>query len=801
MKLLRLKLENFRQHRDSNIEFRDGMTAVVGANGTGKTTLLEAITFALYGEQRDNLDNIKFYWSEGKRYSVTLRFEFGGSIFEVTRSHVDASLCEITENGSVTYASSKTDVKKACERLLGLNYEQFINSFCAEQKNLGFLNFKTSTAQQDEVARMLGFDRLKDAEELARNRRRAFESEIKGGRSMLGDPIELETQKSEAKKSLDEVTEKIRLSQIARAEILRQIPEAQIARERSETFIQLTGEMRAIEAKAEGLKTALKHAEEAFAIAQKDSLERETLEGAEKEFQEFEKQLGESEKLRESGRQREALLQQKETLEKEVARLTEKAAETKAPDLARVEAALTNATRGETKGRSDVALQEQLWKKRQMETLGPWKQAIARAEQLQKDLNKAEVMVGKGICPECGQPVSVSMKAGLAKRRADWEAADAERLKQEKLHNELEGRPEALVTAGKALEEAVLAHKAAQEAKQQAALDSRALDDIKSELMLKDRAMRELVAGLAVIPSTYDQERHASLIEKLALLKPQHERYLALADSVTRLRTVAERKESAQRELESEKTRYVDFKAQRSSTGFVADPDAQAAILAYERLSSDLKVHDAALESNELARSQAATRLAEAEKRLEERAQREKELKELEKLEALHDAAQRELKTLREELNRTIKPDLIARASENLSILTNGRYPLLDLDKNFKPILLDDNVEKHVISGGEEDVVALSLRLALSELIQEMSGHPMSLLILDEVFGSLDAERRQSVLERLIGLKNRFAQIFIISHIEEINQIADQCIYLTRDPDTKATIVADAMPEQIALEL
>ena len=104
-----------------------------------------------------------------------------------------------------------------------------------------------------------------------------------------------------------------------------------------------------------------------------------------------------------------------------------------------------------------------------------------------------------------------------------------------------------------------------------------------------------------------------------------------------------------------------------------------------------------------------------------------------------------------------------------------------------------------MISGGEEDVVALALRLALSELIQERSGQPMSLLILDEVFGSLDADRRQSVLERLIGLKGRFRQIFVISHIEEINQIADQCIYLQRDETTRATTIRDAVPEQLTL--
>ncbi|HWD37813.1 MAG TPA: SbcC/MukB-like Walker B domain-containing protein, partial [Fimbriimonas sp.] len=103
----------------------------------------------------------------------------------------------------------------------------------------------------------------------------------------------------------------------------------------------------------------------------------------------------------------------------------------------------------------------------------------------------------------------------------------------------------------------------------------------------------------------------------------------------------------------------------------------------------------------------------------------------------------------------------------------------------------DEGMAKTVISGGEEDVVALSLRLALSELIQERQGRPMSLLILDEVFGSLDADRRQAVLDRLAALKGRFEQIIVISHVEGTHEIADHCIFLARDPDTRATVVTD----------
>jgi len=72
----------------------------------------------------------------------------------------------------------------------------------------------------------------------------------------------------------------------------------------------------------------------------------------------------------------------------------------------------------------------------------------------------------------------------------------------------------------------------------------------------------------------------------------------------------------------------------------------------------------------------------------------------------------------------------------------------------------------------------------------------MSLLILDEIFGSLDADRRQAVLDCLIGLKSLFSQIILISHIEGTSEVADNIVYLHRDPETKATVVGDG-PESM----
>ena len=93
-------------------------------------------------------------------------------------------------------------------------------------------------------------------------------------------------------------------------------------------------------------------------------------------------------------------------------------------------------------------------------------------------------------------------------------------------------------------------------------------------------------------------------------------------------------------------------------------------------------------------------------------------------------------------------------------------------------------------SGGEEDLANLVLRLAISQMIAERSGQSFSLLILDEVFGSLDESRRQHVLELLRSLHHRFEQVIVITHIEGVRDGLDRVISVRYNEETGASDVS-----------
>jgi exonuclease SbcC len=87
-------------------------------------------------------------------------------------------------------------------------------------------------------------------------------------------------------------------------------------------------------------------------------------------------------------------------------------------------------------------------------------------------------------------------------------------------------------------------------------------------------------------------------------------------------------------------------------------------------------------------------------------------------------------------------------------------------------------------SGGESDLANLSLRLAISRIIADRTGAtPINFLILDEIFGSQDPNRKRSVLTALSRLSTQFRQIFLITHIEDIKDALNYVIRVEEQED------------------
>ena len=77
-------------------------------------------------------------------------------------------------------------------------------------------------------------------------------------------------------------------------------------------------------------------------------------------------------------------------------------------------------------------------------------------------------------------------------------------------------------------------------------------------------------------------------------------------------------------------------------------------------------------------------------------------------------------------------------------------------------------------------------------MIAERSGQAFSLLILDEIFGSLDERSQFTVLELLKALGDRFEQVILITHIEALRRGLDHVMTVEYDPANAASVVEPA---------
>src|SRR4051812_34108149 len=189
MRLIRLRLCNFRQHIDSQIDFETGITGIIGPNGSGKSTLLEAIAWALYGmpAARGTRESIRSYRAPPRAsVRVELEFELSGHRYLVTRGLTNAEV--FLDGASSPIATSISGVSDLLSRRLGMTHQEFFNTYFTGQKELGVMAAMGPTDRARFLSRVLGYERLRDAQDLVRKRKNALESEMKGLRAGMPEP-------------------------------------------------------------------------------------------------------------------------------------------------------------------------------------------------------------------------------------------------------------------------------------------------------------------------------------------------------------------------------------------------------------------------------------------------------------------------------------------------------------------------------------------------------------------------------------------------------------------------------------
>lgn len=136
--------------------------------------------------------------------------------------------------------------------------------------------------------------------------------------------------------------------------------------------------------------------------------------------------------------------------------------------------------------------------------------------------------------------------------------------------------------------------------------------------------------------------------------------------------------------------------------------------------------------------------------------------------------------------------DISSAASSTLLKLTDGRYFLTYKDNNF---FVGDNFDcgnlrgVNTLSGGETFLVSLSLALSLSQTICARSNKSIEFFFLDEGFGTLDSTLVDTVMSALEKLKSSHFTIGVISHVEELKHRIDCKITVKKATESTGSTV------------
>jgi DNA repair exonuclease SbcCD ATPase subunit len=149
------------------------------------------------------------------------------------------------------------------------------------------------------------------------------------------------------------------------------------------------------------------------------------------------------------------------------------------------------------------------------------------------------------------------------------------------------------------------------------------------------------------------------------------------------------------------------------------------------------------------------------------------------------------LGSFRNELVGSVGPRLSAQAAALFADLTDHEYDDLAVDPDTYEIRVSDQGRAYSMdrfSGSETDLANLALRVAISEHVQFQSGGTVGLLVLDEVFGPLDDDRKERMLLALERLKGRFRQVLVVTHDAAIKEQLPHALEVVKLPGRRATV-------------
>jgi exonuclease SbcC len=826
---LHLRISGFLSYRDrAELDFSSfDLACISGHNGAGKSSLLDAITWALFGEARGKSSDVINLNSSAAEVALTFTHEDNTYRIQRTLPRNKSTVLEfqIKSDGSWRPLTEKTtrDTQARIEQTLHLDYDTFVNASFFLQGKADQFTQQNPGRRKEVLSNILGLEMWEQYKNRSAERRKLIERDVDTIQARIA---EIDTELAE------EETRKARLAELEST--LMQLTAARTAQESVLESIKMTAaaleEQRklvaTLNASLERSRTHLSGLEDRLADKQADRdsyadlVDRaKEIEAAHKEWQKLRRELEEWDKtasqFHEHEKERAPLLEriavERAKLEQELELLQEqeKVISEQAPVVAELEEQIQTARealeeaetrsshRGEVENSRNAAREKQAAMKVENETLK------LDMNQLKERIDALK-SAGGATCPLCGQDLSEEH------RKSTLEQLEAEGKQKGDRYRSNQTESAELAQQISNYESQILKLSSAENDRIRFTGEISQLTERLEMLQFTSgewetagkKRLKELGKILESRKFAMDEQKQLARIDKeLAKLGYDAATHDEMRDKENELRSIED-----------------DFSNLKSAKEVSKQIDSEI-----KNLESEIKNRKAEIDALEKDYQKANSNLESAESQSPNLDEAERELFRLRESEnktrsELGGAKQRvdvlstqrvrkadfeaERETLQKRIVQHITlerafgkdgvpallieqalPQIEEKANDLLDRLSDGQMSIRFVTQaEYKDKKRDDLRETleiqisdgagirayEMYSGGEAFRVNFAIRLALSEILAQRKGARLQTLVIDEGFGSQDTLGRQRLIEAINLVKDDFAKILVITHLDEL---------------------------------
>ena len=183
-----IELVDFLSHSDTKLKFEEGVTIFVGDNGAGKSSIIDAITFSLFGQhtRKSNKGLIRRGTNQGyakiefsikdKQYETVRKIDSKGGLSAIFSETTNNDRVEIAAGERKQFGESMTE---QVEKTIGMDFEKLKIASIVQQGELNAIINAKPKEFKELLNAIIGIDKLDIASESMKKVTKEFREKIR----------------------------------------------------------------------------------------------------------------------------------------------------------------------------------------------------------------------------------------------------------------------------------------------------------------------------------------------------------------------------------------------------------------------------------------------------------------------------------------------------------------------------------------------------------------------------------------------------------------------------------------------